>query len=207
MDVDGLIKQAKRIASGHASGVDAMIAEAKEFLRVYAGSNSSFFSHINQVDRIGRQDDKAKHIRNTLQGFIEYLENGLFEGVSIERKAQLDVISDYLEQATLLLSSSEFHPAAATVLIGASLEEYLRNWVEEEELDIGDKKPSLDSYAKVLREAELISKQDMKDITSWSGLRNHAAHGEWEEVKDRKRIEIMLEGVNLFMRKYTGIKS
>jgi hypothetical protein len=43
----------------------------------------------------------------------------------------------------------------------------------------------------------------MKDITSWGGLRNHAAHGEWDEVKDRQRISIMLEGVNLFMRKYS----
>ncbi len=43
----------------------------------------------------------------------------------------------------------------------------------------------------------------MKDITSWAGLRNHAAHGEWDEVKDKTRVSIMLEGVNLFMRKYS----
>lgn len=60
----------------------------------------------------------------------------------------------------------------------------------------------MDSYAKVLREADLITKQDVKDITSWSGLRNHAAHGEWAEVNDKNRISIMLGGVNLFMRKY-----
>ena len=44
--------------------------------------------------------------------------------------------------------------------------------------------------------------QDIKDITAWAGLRNDAAHGEWEEVKDRSKISLMLEGVNLFMRKY-----
>jgi hypothetical protein len=42
----------------------------------------------------------------------------------------------------------------------------------------------------------------VKDITSWGGLRNHAAHGEWDEVSDKKRVGLMLEGVNLFMRKY-----
>jgi hypothetical protein len=50
--------------------------------------------------------------------------------------------------------------------------------------------------------AELITKQDMKDITAWGGLRNHAAHGEWTEVSDRQRASLMLDGVNLFMRKY-----
>ena len=44
----------------------------------------------------------------------------------------------------------------------------------------------------------------MKDITSWAGVRNHAAHGEWEEVSDRKRVQLALEGVNLFMRKKQG---
>lgn len=54
----------------------------------------------------------------------------------------------------------------------------------------------------MLREDGLITKQDIKDITSWAGIRNHAAHGEWDEVDDKKRIAVMLEGINLFMRKY-----
>ncbi|MEK0338401.1 MAG: hypothetical protein QQN41_13305, partial [Nitrosopumilus sp.] len=66
------------------------------------------------------------------------------------------------------------------------------------------KKPSLDSYAKTLRENELITKQDVKDITAWGGLRNHAAHGEWDQVSDKNRVMLMLEGINLFMRKYGG---
>ena len=108
----------------------------------------------------------------------------------------------FLSQASNLLSSNDVHPAAPTVFIGASLEEFLRNWIEEADINLGGKKPSLESYSNLLREAELITKQDAKDITSWGGLRNYAAHGEWEEVKDRQRINLMLEGVNLFMRKY-----
>jgi hypothetical protein len=67
---------------------------------------------------------------------------------------------------------------------------------------LGNKKPCLDSYSKVLKEEDVITKQDVKDITAWGGLRNHAAHGEWDEVADRTRISVMLEGVNLFLRKY-----
>ena len=78
----------------------------------------------------------------------------------------------------------------------------MRSWVENENINLGNKKPSIDSYAKALREEDLITKQDVKDITSWAGLRNHAAHGEWEQVGDKARAQLMLEGVNLFMRKY-----
>jgi hypothetical protein len=89
-------------------------------------------------------------------------------------------------------------------LIGATLEEFLRTWVEAEGLPLGNRKLGLETYSQVLRDAGLITKQDGKDITSWAGVRNHAAHGEWDEVSDKTRVALMLEGVNLFMRKYSA---
>jgi hypothetical protein len=100
------------------------------------------------------------------------------------------------------MDSKGIHPATPAVLIGAALEEFLRTWVEAEGLSLGNTNPGLDAYGKILRESEKITKQDYKDITAWAGLRNHAAHGEWDEVSDKARISLMLEGVNLFMRKY-----
>lgn len=139
---------------------------------------------------------------SVLISFANYIKAGLSEGVTPERNAQLDVVSDLLDQANTLLEDSKVHPAAPAVLIGATLEEFLRTWVEKEELSLGSKKPSIDSYAKTLREAELIDKQDIKDITSWAGIRNDAAHGEWKKVEDGQQISIMLQGVNLFLRKH-----
>jgi hypothetical protein len=130
------------------------------------------------------------------------VEAGLKADISPERQAQLDVVSDFLEQAYRFISDRKVHPAIPATVIGATLEEYLRTWIEAEGLSLGNKKPGLQNYAIVLRDADLITKQDLKDITAWGGLRNHAAHGEWDEVSDKQRIEIMLEGVNLFMRKY-----
>jgi len=137
-----------------------------------------------------------------MDAYVDYVQSGLAEEVSPERRAQLDVVSDFLSQAITLLNTRGVHAAAPAVLIGASLEEFLRTWVEASGTPMGNRKPSLDSYAAVLRETDLITKQDMKDITSWAGLRNHAAHGEWEQVADHGRVSLMLEGVNLFMRKY-----
>ena len=202
MDANELIEQAKRITSSGAKG-SSMLAEAQEFLRVYTGERSAFFQQLNQVSPNWDSNVVRSDVISVLGGFIRFAEHGLLEGISIERKAQIDVVSDFLDQANNMLGSREVHPAAPTVIIGAALEEFLRNWVEEAGLDLGGQKPSLDSYKNVLREAELITKQDAKDITAWAGLRNHAAHGEWEEVKDKNRIFLMLEGVNLFIRKYS----
>ena len=178
-------------------------AQVCEFLTIYAGPNSAFTTRAESAT--GYSDYVVNTLGSVLDGFIEYLSAGLATGKSPERQAQLDVVSDYLGQAANLLDSAEFHPAAAAILIGASLEEFLRTWVEAAGIEMEGGKPGIDLYCRTLRSADIISKQDVKDITSWAGTRNDAAHGNWDEVADRSRIKLMLEGVNLFMRKNEGI--
>ncbi|RJX28606.1 MAG: hypothetical protein C4531_11505 [Desulfurivibrio sp.] len=207
MKPEDLIQHARRIISGgrldeELGSAAGTLAEALEFLRIYAGEKSSFYKSLSTIDQKGRGKYVMKYVATDLEAFIRFVQNGLHQGISIERQAQIDVVSDFLEQANNLLNSKEVHPAAATMVIGAALEEFLRNWIEESGLSLGNKRASIDSYAKMLREENYITKQDAKDITSWGGLRNHAAHGEWDEVKDKSRVSLMLEGVNLFMRKY-----
>lgn len=205
MDTQQLIDHANRLVTkaNDPKIIDGVYSEITEFLRMYAPPKSEFLASIRGYNpRNYSSDYAAKYIREILRSFVSYVEEGLLEGLSPERRAQIDVVSDFLEQSQSLLNSSKVHPAAPIVLIGAALEEFLRNWVEANELSIGNRKPGLNSYATVLRESDQISKQDVKDITSWSGLRNHAAHGDWDFVSDRNRATLMLEGVNLFMRKY-----
>ncbi|MDD4025942.1 MAG: hypothetical protein PHN85_08490 [Kiritimatiellae bacterium] len=68
---------------------------------------------------------------------------------------------------------------------------------------VGQLTAVLDAYCKALRTADLISKQDVKDVTAWAGIRNDAAHGDWAKVEDHNRVRLMLEGINLFMRQKT----
>jgi len=207
MDNTELIKQTKDLQerikryggdSEEANLADAAKAQACEFLRTYSGPKSAFLKQAEAAK--GYSGYVVTTLDAILRSYVEYLTAGLATGNSPERRAQLDVVSDYLAQAHSLLEDDSHHPAAAAMVIGASLEEFLRTWVEAESLSLGGSKPGIDAYAKCLRTAELITKQDVKDITSWAGIRNHAAHGDWNEVSDRSRIRIMLEGVNLFMR-------
>jgi hypothetical protein len=177
-------------------------AEALEFLRVYGGGpKNSFFVSLKERPL---QSIDSFVVRAVVTSFLNYLEAGLHTEVPPERRAQLDVVSDFLEMANALQETGEVHSATPVMLIGATLEEFLRTWVETEGLSLGTRKPGLETYSQVLRDADLITKQDGKDITAWAGLRNHAAHGEWDEVSDKKRVALMLEGVNLFIRKYSA---
>lgn len=207
MDKEELIRHARRISNELNSDLHGSIAQAKEFLDNYAGPNNSFLKSIQEISQTANRSFAHQKTKSVLESFVKYVENDLLRSISLEREIQIETISDYLEQAESLLNNKKVHPAAPAVIIGASLEEFLRNWLEEEGVDFLLIKPSLDAYCKELRIKELISKQDVKDITSWGGTRNDAAHGHWENVDDRNRIKLMLEGVNLFMRKYSFIKN
>lgn len=204
MDNNDLIEQAGRIISNKGKvGPNQTYAEALEFIRIYAGEKSALYKDLLKRDKDYTDKYHSEKAVEFLRAFINQIENGIVGDISVERKAQLDVVSDFLEQAQNLLQTRGIHPAAPTVLIGASLEEFLRNWIEDTDLKLGNRKPSLENYGSLLRENNLITKQDKKDITSWGGLRNDAAHGNWDEVDDKNKISLMLQGVNLFMRRYT----
>lgn len=194
-----------RIIENTSNNPHGGLTQAREFLRIYAGEDSSFFKTLAQIRSEASDRFKYQRVGEVLSSFSEFVENGLLRSISLEREIQIETVSDYLEMAESLLNDKNVHPAAPAVIIGASLEEFLRNWLEDSGFDLESIKNSLDSYSSELRKQEKISKQDLKDIVSWGGTRNDAAHGHWENVNDKNRIRLMLEGVNLFMRKYSKV--
>ena len=203
MEKERKIEIVKKILTSKIWG-STKLSEALEFFRVYVGEQSNFYKQLQEIPKIsGTDGHRTYQVEAVLSGYLNYLANDLETGVSIFRRVQIDTVSDILEQAQGILRDNKLHPAAACVIIGAGLEEFLRTWVEQENLMTSSTKKSIDSYAKILKEADLLNKQDHKDIISWAGLRNSASHGHWQEVEDRNKIELMLQGVNLFMRTYS----
>ncbi|MBK9419833.1 MAG: hypothetical protein IPN44_02120 [Flavobacteriales bacterium] len=205
MNQEELVAQAERIIKEASAGNTAGgLAQAKQFLSTYGGKDNHFLNQLKDLKLSPNSNGTNITVQSVLRAFCEYVKSGLLRSISLERGIQIDTVSDYLEQAERLLMDSKVHPAAPAVIIGASLEEFLRNWLEEQGTDLTKIKNSIDAYAQRLRELELISKQDGKDIISWGGTRNDAAHGHWNNVEDRNRIKLMLEGVNLFMRQHSS---
>lgn len=177
-------------------------AQLVDFFRRFSDKGSPFAKTAESLT-VGADGYRANILVSLVEAFVDQARTGLLKGVSPELQGRLDAVSDLLAQADKLLGEKGIHPAAPAMLIGASLEEFLRTWSERAGLSLGNRKPGLASFAQILKEADLINKQDAKDIESWGGLRNHAAHGEWDDVADPQRIRLMLAGVNLFMRRYT----
>jgi hypothetical protein len=181
--------------------VDILYNQTLQLLEDYSGKSSHFYNHAYEAFGYS-QDLRISYSRQALLALRSYAEKKLLKSVSSFKQAQIDVISDILDQAQTLLNKNEVHPAAAVTLIGAALEEFLRNWCVDEGLMEDGARESIDRYATALRQSDKITKTDVKDITSWGGRRNNAAHGYWDEVSDKQAAKLMLESVNLFMRKY-----
>ena len=203
MTKEEIIKYSNRIIQISKTNSHGGLVNAREFFRVYVGDNSSFYKTLAQINGKAIPKYKRERVTEVMTSFIDYVENDLLRTISLEREIQIETVSDYLEQAEILLNDSKVHPAAPAVIIGASLEEFLRNWLEESGFDLSTIKNNLTFYSTELKKQEKIKKQDVKDIISWGGIRNDAAHGHWENVKDKERVKLMLEGVNLFLRKYS----
>lgn len=187
-----------RLRAGPKTSTAAVVATQQLVLDNF-GEASAFYRTV-KTDQPWSIDghNMAEHV---LVSIIDFAENGLLGGVSLRRQAQSDVLSDIFDQATVLLDDESFHPATAAMLVGAALEQFLRSWVEEKSAPLAAGNDGIDRFAKGLRAAELIDKNDKKDIDSWAGVRNDAAHGHWDKV-GRDRTRNMLAGVRLFIRQH-----
>lgn len=113
-----------------------------------------------------------------------------------------DIFGDFLEMAEHLHEEGYKDPAA--VLIGSALEQHLKRLCEEYdiplEIERGDK--CIPKKAEVVNadlvKAGVYTKLDQKSVTFWLGIRNNAAHGQFEEYNS-EQVKLMLAAVTEFM--------
>jgi hypothetical protein len=126
MEQSELINQSNRIIKATRGNSHGGLTQAREFLRVYAGEESAFYKTLSQIKSEASVAYKMTRVEQVLKSFSEYVSNGLHRAVSLEREIQIETVSDYLEQAEKLQNDKNVHPAAPAVIIGASLEEFLK---------------------------------------------------------------------------------
>jgi len=186
---------------GRGENTSRSTAAALDFLRVHAGSGSAFLQQARvAANQGGSSRSGASAVADALEGWLAYEAAGLAPGVSLETLAQIKVATDLMEQVDRLLNDKRAHVAAPIVLAGAALEEFLISLATANEIVLV-REPSPSTYAEALKKAEVITNQDIKDITAWVGQRNDAAHGNFDTLSlDRARL--MADGINLFMRQH-----
>ncbi|MDE0086921.1 MAG: DUF4145 domain-containing protein [Candidatus Poribacteria bacterium] len=156
------------------------------------GKSSIHYQKFNQYcHHINRSD--ISQALGVLQAAKDDYENGALFDIKILIEA--DLFDDFLEQADHLLQKEYYQPAA--VIIGCVLEDGLRKLCDKHEISLPDR-PWLDGMNIDLAKEGIYNKSVQKQITFFAGLRNDAAHGNWNEF-DKTNIEAMLKGVRDFM--------
>jgi hypothetical protein len=179
-------------------------AAAIEFLRQYAGEDSHWTRRATAIYE-SRGDGKstesgARAVGEFLRSWADQVETGVIDIVGARAQAEIAVVNtDVMGQVRRLLEDKGMHPAAPIVLCGAALETALRATVEAHNLVLCER-PSISAYGRLLRTAGLISTQDMKDIEQCGGLRNSAAHGEFDALS-AERAGLMEQQTNLLLRR------
>ena len=113
-----------------------------------------------------------------------------------------DLFSDFLEMAAYL--HSEGYKDAAAVICGSVLEGHLRKISEKLEIAVASENgrpKKADALNAELGAKSAYSKLDQKNVTAWLGLRNHAAHGEYDRYTT-DQVALLLEGVRGFLGRY-----
>ena len=184
--------------------IRARATAALDFLERFAGTDSRWAESAHDVFNNHGENQSmesgARAVGNVLEEWIRMVRSGqlkprLAESFSVRSASSTDL----LEQVRALNSDTSVDPAAPIVLAGAALEIALRSAVEELGLTVAAR-PSIDVYAQELRRADVLNRQDIKDVTQLAGLRNSAAHGE-HDLLSRERAGLMEQQVNLFLNR------
>ena len=145
--------------------------------------HSNYYDHVAQIGGIFKA---VKHD----------VDSGML--IDFRRLVQAELFSDFLEMAEYLLN--EGYKDASAVLLGAVLEDALRKTSDARGLDTSkaNGRPlSMEAMNVKLAKDGAYNALVKKQVTSWSNLRNDAAHGRYEEY-DTGQVKQMMFFVQKF---------
>jgi hypothetical protein len=146
-------------------------------------------------------EDAIARLADLLEDWVRYVEAGMANKISPAAHARVEAATDLMDQVKQLLDDRTIHVAAPIVLAGAALEEMLRSLAITHQVVLPDR-PGINAYATALRTVDVLTAQEVKEVTAWAGLRNDAAHGRFDDLS-RDRALVMADGVNLFLSRAT----
>jgi hypothetical protein len=162
-----------------------------------AGKNSVYY---DKADSILSEKD---HSYNHLAGIIGVAESLLYDAKagylkSLEELIHADIFSDFLEMAMHLIKNG--YKDAAAVMAGSTLEAHLKQLAQKHSIDLehNGRPKKADQINSELVKATAYSKLDQKNVTAWLGLRNNAAHGQYEEY-DKQQVNLFISSIQDFI--------
>lgn len=159
-------------------------------------------SYASRVQRFGKNPDAfTRDLVHIAAALREDIQSGWF--ASVIELAHADTHSDYLEMAGELAEKD--YKDAAAVIAGSSLEVHLRALCAKHGIDssLAGRVKKADTINADLTKAGVYGSLEQKQITAWLGLRNAAAHGEYDKY-GTEHVKLFISGVRGFILKYPG---
>lgn len=188
---------------------EKIVSGAKNLLNQLLGRSSEYYNAIEKIltDEISSLDtskDTVERIYGLLHTVKDELNAGYMDNLS--ELVHSDIFSNYFEMAEELLAKS--YKDAAAVIIGTSLEVHLKNLSNKNSIPIETKnskgnliKKSANIINLDLKKAEVYNEIMKKQIDTWQGIRNSAAHGDYQDYSI-EQVQSMKEGVLKFILEY-----
>jgi len=180
--------------------IRARAIAALDFLDRFGGHDSQWAIMAHEVfdKNTSSMETGARALGDVLREWAAAVRAGVVVPRQVEAQGARTVAStDLMDQVRVLAEDRSVHPAAPIVLAGAALEVALRSAVDELQLTLSEK-PGITAYARRLRQENILSVQDVKDVEQIAGVRNSAAHGQFDELS-RERAGLMEQQVNFFL--------
>jgi hypothetical protein len=170
-------------------------------------SNSIHRATVDGFNSLKNDKGQLQFGVSFLKSIQDDFKNGYLDSLSLEIEAELS--GDYMGQAESLLNEgttgrNDHVPAA--VLAGAVLEKSLKTicaQISPPEPTVNEKGNPLmmDALISCLKKRGVFNEIVAKQLRTWAGIRNSAAHGEFENF-NRVQVESMLVGIESFLAQY-----
>jgi hypothetical protein len=164
--------------------------------------HNKFIDEMNQG--ISSEPSVFKWVIGNLQAIKDDFDNGFLEDVA--KQIEAEVVSDLMSQAEGLLNEGQpgkYDHVPAAVLVGAILEKSMRILCIRQTppiptLDQDGKHKKLNVIIDDLKKSGLYLETKAKQLRAWAGIRNDAAHGEFDNF-NKADVENMIKGINNFL--------
>jgi hypothetical protein len=117
---------------------------------------------------------------------------------TFEELVHADTFASFIDMAESL--HAQGYKDAAVVIAGTVLEQHLRDLARRNNIVIetNGKYKKAEALNTELASQNVFNKLDQKSVTSWLGLRNDAAHGNYNGYT-KEQVRLMIDSVQNFM--------
>ena len=159
--------------------------------------------YYRQVEDIRAQKynpwDQLSSLVGVIKALLSDIQNDYL--TAFEELLHAGLFSDFLDMAAHLIEKG--YKDAAAVLIGSTLEVHIRKLCDKYSMitTSGKNMKKADTLNAELVKAGAYTKLDQKNVTAWLGLRNDAAHGNYDEYSI-DQVKLFISSIRDFISRH-----